>query len=195
MRIKGTIIAFASAFALSASASSVTTTEWGRHDPVETVTLVLRGPLEEFFRFELADAAQLSSTVVSSAVHGMNEKKGGTVSLVAERGDVDTLMGRYDFGWQTPTVTHLFDLQPGNYYYRLSRNDAGSNGGSYEMTSSIGATRAVAAPLALDAEVPEPQGIAFVLAALAALCWVSRSTRAGAQPEAAHGHRVRNVSV
>ncbi len=195
MRFKGTAIVLASAFAVSANASSVTTTDWGLHDTVETATLLLRGPLEEFIHFVLADAAQLSSTVVSSEVHGINEKKGGTVSLVAERGDVDTLMGRYDFGWQTPTVMHQFDLQPGSYYYRLSRKDAGSNGGSYEMTSSIGAALAVAAPLAVDAEVPEPQGIALVLAALAALGWVSRSTQTGAKPDAGHGHRVRNVSA
>jgi hypothetical protein len=91
---------------------------------------------------------------------------------------------RHHFGWQTPTAAHLFDLQPGNYYYRLSRTDPGSNGGSYEISSSLGATLADAAPMGASAEVPEPQGIALVLAALAALGWVSRRIPVGAPIDA-----------
>ena len=100
-------------------------------------------------------------------------KKGGTVYLFQDIYDI--LVGSYEFGVSTGSVAHEFDLQAGDYYYRIDSTGPGASGGAYAVSSSLSAEAASVGAGPTQAEVvPAPQSYALVLAGLAALGWSTK---------------------
>jgi hypothetical protein len=180
MRYELAMIVLASAWALEAHATPVTTLGWGLHDPVETASIQPKGHADDFILFSLDGATQLFSTAVSS-VDGANGRKGGTVFLFKDDGASHTLVDSYEFDGGTGSIAHEFALQAGNYHYRVVNTGPGASGGAYTLSSwwTDEETSSFAElALAEVTEVPEPQGPGLVLAGLAAIGWVSRRRKA-----------------
>lgn len=173
MRSELAMIVLANACALPAYATPVTTIDWGLHDPIELVVIQPKGNVDDFILFAVEDATGVRSAAVSKDIGKSKESKGGTVYLFQDIGDV--LVGSYEFGGGTVGVNHEFDLQPGDYYYRIVGRGPGASGSAYTLTSSLRAELAlVEADPAQVNGVPEPQSYALALSGLIALGWSTR---------------------
>jgi hypothetical protein len=188
MRIKLAALVLAHAFALPAQAGPVGSIDWGQHASAESAAFQLQGKMQQIILFVVDEARGLSVSVSADHERGANADKGGSVALYKEAGDIDALMGSHDFDWQSAGAARLFELQPGSYYYQISRSGPGSNGGRYALSSSLDAAPAglVAAAVGL---ISEPSGLLLALGALAALAAV-KLRRRGAAPASSHtrGH-------
>ena len=171
------MIVVANTWAINAYAIPATTFDWGLHDTVEAAFIQPRGNVDDFILFAVKDATGVLSNAVSKEIDVANARKGGTVYLYFED-TVDVLVGSYEFGGATGASAHEFELQPGDYYYRIVSTGPGASGGAYTLSSSLSAEIAwvawvEAGPVQLF-DVPEPQSHALVLAGLAALGWSTK---------------------
>lgn len=179
MRHELAMIVLASAWALEAHATPVTTLDWGLHAAFESASIQPKGHADDFVLFSLDGATQLFSTAVSN-VEGANGRKGGTVYLFNDNSDI--AVGSYDFDGGTGSLAHEFvELPDGDYYYRVVSTGPGASGGAYTLSSwwTDEETSAFAElALAEVTEVPEPHSPGLVLAGLAAIGWVSLRRKA-----------------
>ncbi|MGL6111414.1 MAG: PEP-CTERM sorting domain-containing protein [Rubrivivax sp.] len=171
MRFELAVIVLANAWAFNAHATPVTTIDWGLHDPIEAALIQPKGNVDDYILFSVvADTAVLTSTAVSKHNGAANARRGGTVDLFQAIGDVP--VGRYEFGDGTAGVGHEFDLQTGDYYYRIVSTGPGASGAAYTLSSSLSSETGLVEGGPTQAnDVPEPQSHALVLVGLAALGW------------------------
>jgi hypothetical protein len=172
MRFDLAMIVVANTWAFNAYAVPATTLDWGLHDTVEAALIQPKGNVDDFILFAVKDATGVLSIAVSKDIDVQNGRRGGTVYLYFEN-TVDVLVGSYEFDGGTAGITHAFDLQPGDYYYRIVSSGPGASGGAYTLSSSLSAETALveAGPVQ---DLPEPQSHALVLAGLAALGWFAK---------------------
>jgi len=153
MKLKLLAVAAASVLALSANA---TTTDWGEHGDLElAAALVDPGAFEDMITFTIPGTSDISSTTVANNLLSVLNLEDGMVSLYMEGGDAeDTLMGQYSFDGTTGSTWHTTaGLTAGSYYYAITGNATGSQGGFYSITSTV-------------TPVPEPETYAMLLAGL-----------------------------
>jgi hypothetical protein len=178
MESKLAMIIWAGAVAFNAQAAPVTSTDWGKHDAVETAAVKPIGWFDNTFSFTLRVAGYLSSSALSDNPHRPTDLKGGRVSLFSDLSGADSSLGGYDFNG-VPTTHDFGSLAIGDYHYVVSGMGTGANGGAYTISSEfnprIGAVDVAAAAAADDATgalataLPEPGSVTLVLAALLAL--------------------------
>lgn len=156
MRFDLAIVVLAQAWAFNVHATPVTTIDWGLCDPIEAALSRPKGNVDDFVLFAVKDATGVLSSAESKEIGAGNGRKGGTVYLFQDIGDV--LVGSYEFGGGTGGIGHEFDLQPGNHYYQIVNKGAGASGGAYTFSSPLRGEAAVveAGPFQVN-DVSEPQ--------------------------------------
>lgn len=164
MRIKS--LAVASALSLAAlGASAQIVVPWGAHDPGELGGTLFFGtgssfPFEVIYTFSLANPQSLLAVGVTNDAAGVFDINGASVQLFLSNGNAnfndDLLLG--SFAFDSTAVSQTFaSIAPGSYFYKVSGQVDGPNGGSYLLSS------------ALAPAVPEPGAAALLLAGLVAL--------------------------
>jgi hypothetical protein len=152
MKLKLLAAAAISVLALNANA---TTTDWGVHSDLEVAAaLVDPGAFEDMINFSIPGTSDIASTTVANNLLSVLNLADGMVSLYMEAGDTDTLLGQYSFDGTTGSTWHSTSgLVAGDYYYLITGNATGSQGGFYSITSAV-------------TPVPEPETYAMLLAGL-----------------------------
>ena len=138
-------------FALNASATTVL---WDEHDSLELAAVLTDpGSFEDFVRFSIADLPfDITSTTVANNLTSVLGIDNGTVRLFEEA--TNTLVGQYNFSGETGSSSHTFQsLAPGSYFYEITGNATGTQGGFYSIASTV-------------TLIPEPQSLALLLAGL-----------------------------
>ena len=153
MKLK--LLAVAAAASALAVGAHATTTDWGEHGDLEVAAaLVDPGAFEDMITFTIPGTSDISSTTVANNLLTVLNLEDGMVSLYMEAGDADTLMGQYSFDGTTGSTWHtMTGLAAGSYYYQITGNATGSQGGFYSITSTV-------------TPVPEPETYAMLLAGL-----------------------------
>ncbi|MFN0185833.1 MAG: FxDxF family PEP-CTERM protein [Aquabacterium sp.] len=164
MKFKLAALVAASTLAFNAQAVTI---DWGSHDPLETAVGMFRtGVFSDTFLFTLTDGASLFNTSVSNNNAPVLALTDGLVQLFRETGPVDTLVDSFVFTGSTGVSSHAFGaLAGGAYYYMVSGNGSGTQGGLYNLTSIM------------TPAVPEPQTYAMLLAGLGAVGFLVRRRR------------------
>lgn len=157
----------AAALAGSAHAATQTITDWGSHDLLELASPhTAVGSFEDGYLFTLSAQEALYSVAVSNDLDPVLGLGQGTVRLFREDGAEDTELGSYTFGPDTGHVTHGFGSPlAGAYYYLVSGNGIGSQGGAYMLSSTV-------------SPVPEPQTALLLLSGLGAMVFMAKRRRA-----------------
>lgn len=153
MKLK--IIAAAALSVLAVGAAQADDHDWGSHDPLELIAILANpGAFTDNIMFSISGSSNLSSTTVANNLLSVLNVQNGMVSLFKEAGATDTLIGSYSFDGTTGSTWHTFtSLAAGDYYYQVTGNATGSQGGFYSLTSAVQA-------------VPEPETYALLLAGL-----------------------------
>jgi hypothetical protein len=168
MNVRRAVMMALGALAFSAQASII---DWGEHDPVETAKKATpAGDFAGRYLFSLDDP---STSLIAKLVNkqpGQHGIENGVVKLFEEAGEVDVMVGKFAFNAAYGATKHKFGaLEAGNYYYRVSGNGVGENGGLYSLTSTV------AAPTA----VPEPEPYTLMLFGFGVIGLLAWRRRAG----------------
>jgi hypothetical protein len=152
MKLKLLAAAALSTLAFGAQATDV---DWAEHGTLELAAFAVDpGSFTDTVMFSIPGTSTVSSTTVANNLLSVLNIENGMVSLFAEAGATDTLIGTYSFNGTTGSTWHSFDsLGAGDYYYQITGNATGSQGGFYSITSTVQA-------------VPEPETYALLLAGL-----------------------------
>ncbi len=165
----------ASLLALGSAGVPATTTDWGVHPDFKAVLGTVVGSFTDYFDFEITQAPAwlLSSTVVANNLHIDGSHAFnidfGNYEVYSVGGDLlprtldDTMLtgASYHFDGSTGNVTHSLQLVPGEYYYKVSGDANGSQGGLYLLTSAVN-------------PIPEPETLAMYLAGLGVVGYLAR---------------------
>jgi PEP-CTERM motif len=179
MKLKITTLALASLLAVNANAVDVS---WGTHNdatsppaelPLEIALGQIRpaGLFADTYSFSLLSAMNLFNTTVSNNLFAGGDNSvwsisGGEVELfsgtIAAPGpSIDS----FQFSGVTGNISYAFGaLAAGSYYYAVTGDADGPNGGSYSLTSAVTA-------------VPEPQTYALLLAGLGVVGFLAHRRR------------------
>jgi hypothetical protein len=165
MKLSLLAAAAVSVLALNANATTIL---WGNHDSLEIgAVLANPGAFDDFIKFSIPDSSNLSSTTVANNLTNVLGIDNGMVQLFQETSSGNTLVGQYSFDGTTGSTWHSFmSLGAGSYYYEITGNATGSQGGFYSITSTVAA-------------VPEPESYALLLAGLGVVGSLYRRRKAG----------------
>lgn len=150
--MKKTLLAVAvSAFCAVSGAQAAT--DWGVHDTDEIAfSGLLSGSISEIFTFSLLSTTSLSTSLDVSSNDGFKITD-GMVWLYKENGATDTFLSAYA---GTGNLFSAFNLDAGDYYYKVTGLVTGPRGGFFTLASTT-------APVAV---VPEADTYAMMLAGL-----------------------------
>lgn len=166
MKLKLLAAAAISALAFSAQADVVV--DWGNHgSDVQIAPIgVDPGSFTDLINFSIPGLSNIASTTVANNLLSVLNIENGMVKLFMDNGENDQLIGQYNFDGTTGNTWHqMFNLQAGNYYYQITGNATGSQGGFYSLTSTVAA-------------VPEPETYAMLLAGLGIVASLYRRRKA-----------------
>lgn len=150
--MKKTLLAVAvSAFCTVGGAQAAT--DWGVHDTDEIAfSGLVFGSISEIFTFSLLSTTSLSTSLDVSSNDAFKIDD-GMVWLYKENGATDTFLSAYA---GTGGLFSAFNLEAGDYYYKVTGLVTGPRGGSFTLSSTT-------APVAV---VPEADTYAMMLAGL-----------------------------